>query len=125
MILLQYSMSRLKINLHLTLTRKDSDIKRSYLLLDAVFDKSGQMINGKFPFKNLTFERQGAKNIRRMKDSENQYLSVAGNDREWDCFGTRITSSCSCIRSADDDNAVGGAFELFMEFARLHTSIFK
>lgn len=110
--------------LHLILSRKEIKSDKNHLLLEAIFNEDGQMINGRFPYKNLTFERYGA-NIRRIKCYDKQYTPVADNDREWDCAGRRISGSCEYINRAEDDNSVGGAFELFIEFARLYTSIFK
>ena len=117
------SMKRKDNNLHLCLTRKNTEDKKSQILFDGTFNKDGQMINGRFPYKNLTFERYGA-NVRRMKNNENQYLPIAGNDREWDCYGARVRTF-SESGYLNDDNSIEAAFELFIEFARLHTSIIK
>jgi len=61
-----------------------------------------------------------------MKKHNTQFMPIAGNDREWDYNGLRIsgTNSDNLWYSGEDD-AVGGAFEIFIEFARLYTSILK
>lgn len=109
---------------HLVLGRRHSD-KSSDTLFDALFNKDGQMIEGRHPIEHLSFERRGA-NVRRMKKHNTQFMPIAGNDREWDYNGLRIsgTNSDNLWYSGEDD-AVGGAFEIFIEFARLYTSILK
>ena len=119
------SLKRADKNLHISLTRKTLDKKKSFVFMEAVIDKDGQMIEGRHPNTGLSFERRGA-NIRRMKKYGTQYLPVAGNDREWDSFGNRITSSCGDTRtSIAEDDFVTGSFELFIEMARLYTSVLK
>ena len=111
-------------DLHINLTRRTVDKSNNMVLLEATLNKDGQMINGRYPLHHLTFERYGA-NVRRMKKYGEQYLPIAENDREWDFCGKRLTGSPSDIRSINGDDCVGGAFEVFMELARLHTSVLK
>lgn len=120
-------------NTHININRKYSDTSKGIILLDALFDKNGQMIKGRFPLDKLIFERTGA-NVRRMKRSDGTiFMPVKGNDREWDQLGGRLPSvSENTVQKThrplnfiEKDNTDGGAFELFIEFARLYTSILK
>ncbi len=105
---------------HLCLTKKYSNETNSSVLLDAIFDKNGQMEKGRCPSHGLSFER-GGRNIRRMKRHNDNYMPISGNDREWDCCGNRLPS----VTKSNKDDANAGCYELFLEFARLYTSIFK
>lgn len=120
------SVNRIDGDLHLTLGRNNLDNSRNFTLFDVLFDKNGQMKEGKLPLERISFNRYGA-NVRRLKKQGMQFLPVGENDREWsNTAGTIISpSSDSNIWYSKEDNAVGGAFEIFMELARLHTSIFK
>ena len=109
-------------NTSIQVTRKFVGHSKGIVLLNAAFDKNGQMIQGSFPLENISFVRQKP-NIRRMIQRGQQFSPIDGNDREWDCLGRRIPSDLTCMTYYDD--SAGGAFELFIEFARLYTSIFK
>ena len=113
---------------HINLSRKFSDKQKKMTVLEALFDKNGQMINGSFFPEHLQFERNGA-NVRRMIRKGKQYLPVGTNDKEWDFLGQRVGSNIKedfvYNRTVlEEDNSAGGAFEIFLEFARLKTSIF-
>ena len=117
------SLKRESDNLHINLYRERFDQTRNETVLDVVLNKEGQMIEGRFPNKHLSFERYGA-NIRRMNCYGKQYLPVAGNDRAWSCLGTGMIDRGEdmCGKS---ESTLCGAYELFIEFARLYTSILK
>jgi len=96
---------------------KDADI------FEVVLDKNGQMINGQFlPYDNLLFERNN-NNIRRMYSPlyGETFLPVGGNDREWLCTTTSEGKRLSLYNLTD--NTEQGAFEIFLELARLKTVI--
>lgn len=126
------SINKTKDNMHLNLKRKYSETSKGVVLLDATFNKDGQMVQGKFPLENMNFERYGA-NVRRMvRDNGTVYKPVDGNDREWDSLGGRFPSASDefkfygrPINSIEEDTSDGGAFEIFIELARLYTSILK
>ncbi len=120
------SLNRTGENMHLTLARKNFDKSKNDILFDVLVNKDGQMIEGRYPLEHMTFERRGA-NVRRLKKHNSQYLPIAGNDREWNCNGTRISGVCgdNLWYAGREDNAISGAFEIFMEMARLHTSVLK
>lgn len=107
-------------NSNIKLYHKYSDGKRNDdLLFDVTLDKKGQMIKGQFFPRYLSFERD-AKNIRRMHDDlhGDSYLPVGGNDREWSCLGKGNLSPKILL-----DDSEKSAFEIFIELARLKTSI--
>ena len=113
---------------HINLSRKLPDKQMKMTVLDAIFDKNGQMINGSFTPEHLQFERNGA-NVRRMIRKGKQYLPVGTNDKEWDFLGQRVGSNIKedfvyNRTILEEDNSVGGTFEIFLELARLKTSIF-
>ena len=120
------SVNRVDGDLHIALGRNNKDKSREFMLFDAIFDKNGQMKEGMFPLEKMTFNRYG-NNTRRLKKQETCFLPVAENDREWlSTSGLRISpSSSENLWYVNEDNAVGGAFEVFLELARLHTSILK
>jgi hypothetical protein len=90
-------------------------------ILDVTLDKNDQMVNGHFLPQSLFFERS-SKNLRRMHSAfEKTYLPVGGNDKEWSYLGDKIPSANNQIYLYDD--SVQGAFEIFLELARLNTSI--
>jgi len=95
--------------------------KQDALILNAILDKNGQMFRGEFFPENLVFERDG-KNVRRMYSnfSGDNYLPVGNNDREWSCLGKPKPSAEELIEDSEK-----GAFEIFIELARLKTSIMK
>ena len=121
-----FSLDRAGENMHLTLTRKNIDKSQNDILFDALVNKEGQMVEGRYPLEHMTFVRRGA-NVRRIRKSKSQFLPIAGNDREWACNGSRIssTSGNNLWYAGEEDNAISGAFEIFMEMARLHTSVLK
>ena len=107
-------------NSSLKLYHKYSDGKRNDdLMFDITLDKNGQMIKGQFFPKCLSFER-GKNNVRRMHANlhGDTYLPVGGNDREWNCLGKGNLSPKILI-----DDSEKSAFEIFIELARLKTSI--
>ena len=107
-------------NSNLKLYHKFSDGKRNdELMFDITLDKNGQMIRGQFFPDALFFERD-KKNIRRMYSGfrGNLYLPVGGNDREWSGIGKEGLSSHILI-----DDSEKSAFEIFIELARLKTTI--
>ena len=94
------------------------------MILDVTLDKNGQMINGQFMSEggHWSFER-GKNNIRRMNDLfGNAYLPVGNNDREWSCLGNKISPSDK-TKYIQFWESVQGAFEIFLELARLKTVI--
>ena len=93
--------------------------KKDVPIFNATIDKNGQMFVGEFFPKNLMFERNG-KNIRRMYSnfSEDKYLPIGNSDKEWSCLGKPKLSSERLIYDSEK-----GAFEIFIELARLKTSI--
>ena len=107
-------------NSNIKLYHKYSDGKRNDdLMFDVTLDKNGQMIKGQFFPRYLSFERD-TKNIRRMHDDlhDDSYLPVGGNDREWSCLGKGNLSPKILL-----DDSEKSAFEIFIELARLKTSI--
>jgi hypothetical protein len=109
-------------NSNIKLYHKYTDIKKNdALIFEATLDKNGQMTNGHFlPGESLTFER-GKNNLRRMYSVEKTYMPVGGNDREWSYMGDKISPSNR--RQFVDEDSIQGAFEIFLELARLKTSI--
>ena len=107
-------------NSNIKLYHKFSDGNRNdELMFDLTLDKNGQMIRGQFLPETLSFERDN-KNIRRMYSGlrGDSYLPIGGNDREWSCLGRKNLSSTTLIDQSDKS-----AFEIFIELARLKTSI--
>lgn len=106
---------------NLYLLQKYPENPKGVILLDATFNKAGQMVKGYFPPEYLYFERNCAKgaNVRRMGycNSDSKLLPIGGNDREWHGWLPN--------RVLNHDNSTAGAYEIFIEFARLYTSIFK
>ena len=95
--------------------------KNDDLILEATLDRNGQMVNGQFLPESLFFERSN-RNLRRIySDFGKTYFPVGENDREWNYLGDKIPSANSPIYQYDD--SVQGAFEIFIELARLNTSI--
>ena len=121
------SMKKEKDITHLNLRRKYSDTSKGIILLDAQFNKDGQMVKGKFPPDDLFFERQKS-NLRRLSGSEtSNFIPVGSNDKEWSHISGLLpkTSNKSFLKTYYSDDSACGAYEIFMEFARLYTSIFK
>lgn len=107
-------------NSNLKLYHKFSDVKKNdELIFDVTLDKNGQMIQGQFIPEPLSFVREKG-NVRRMYSAYrgDSYLPVGGNDREWSCLGRKNLSSTTLIDDSDKS-----AFEIFIELARLKTSI--
>ena len=88
-------------------------------LLEAYFNEKGQMIIGNHFNNDLYFERSG-KNIRRIKNNGYTYMPVGNSDKDWDCFGKKLDTHI--FRGEDPSYA---AYEIFMELAKLKTSIFR
>ena len=98
--------------------RKNERIFDNDLIFDVTLDKNGQMIQGKFFPNPISFVRDKG-NIRRMYSdiSYESYLPVGGNDRAWSCSGKDL-DSFGQINASEKS-----AFEIFIELARLYTSI--
>jgi hypothetical protein len=97
--------------------------KKDATIFEATLDKNGQMINGQFLIlDNLLFERD-KRNMRRMYSSSTgiTYMPVGGNDKEWYCMDTIGSKKLSPKYLIDDSEQ--GALEIFLELARLKTSI--
>ena len=108
---------------NICLNRKYKDTSKSgFIIFNADFDKDGQMIYGKFPPEGLRFERYGD-NVRRIYRDKKIYLPIKGNDKAWEHTGRELFAG-DCRAFATDDST-HGAIELFLELARLRTSIFK
>ena len=93
-----------------------------YIIFNANFDKNGQMVYGKLPPDGLTFERNHC-NARKIYRDKKIDLPVSGNDKLWECAGRDLISGNS--RTFTNDDSTKGAFEIFIELARLKTSINK
>ena len=107
-------------NSNLKLYHKFSDVKKNdELIFDVTLDKNGQMIHGQFFPHTVSFVRDKG-NVRRMYSATrgDSYLPVGGNDREWSCLGRKNLSSTTLIDDSDKS-----AFDIFIELARLKTSI--
>lgn len=81
------------------------------------------MFNGRFlPVKTLNFERD-KRNTRRMFSNFTgiTYMPVGGNDRDWSCLDTLGSRKLSSYGLVDESEK--GAFEIFIELARLKTSL--
>ena len=107
-------------NSNLKLYHKFSDVKKNdELIFEVTLDKNGQMIQGQFFPEPLSFVREKG-NVRRIYSafSGDSYLPVGGNDREWSCLGGKNLSSTTLIDDSDKS-----AFDIFIELARLKTSI--
>ena len=112
------SINRGSKNSRMKLSRKYTDNKKpDEAILDVTLDKNGQMVNGYLTERSLFFERSN-RNLRRIhSDFEKTYLPVGGNDREWNYLGDRI----SLDQVSDYSNQ--GAFEIFLELARLQMAL--
>jgi len=98
--------------------------KNDNLIFEATLDKNGQMIHGHFlaPGDSLSFERD-KRNLRRMHSIYGEvYVPVGGNDREWSYLSKTLSSSEKSKYTQFDDS-IQGAFEIFLELARLKTAI--
>ena len=107
-------------NSNIKLYHKFSDDKiNDKLIFDVTLDKNGQMIQGQFLPQTVSFVREKG-NVRRMYSDIRKalYLPVGSNDREWSCLGKENLSSHTLI-----DDSEKSAFEIFIELARLKTSI--
>lgn len=111
------SINRSSDNFKLRLSKKYNDHSES-TLLEANFDKNGQMFSGYDFERQLHFERTNS-NLRRMSSMGNTYLPVGQNDKEWQSNGSTI-NTIPLIDCVSD-----GVYEIFIELARLHTSILK
>ena len=108
---------------NISLNRKYKDSSRTgFVIFNADFDKNGQMIYGKFPSEGLRFERFGD-NVRRIYRDKKIYLPIQGNDKAWEHNGRELFAGDR--RAFYNDDSTHGAIELFLELARLRTSIFK
>lgn len=108
-------------NSNLKLYHKFSDGQRNdEIMFDITLDKNGQMIQGQiFLPQAISFVRD-KRNVRRMYSTNisNSYLPVGGNDKEWSSLSKERLSSHNLINDSEKS-----AFEIFIELARLKTSI--
>ena len=122
------SMNKNEKNTTIRLSREVPNSSDKTIFFETLFNNNGQMIQGSLNIENyLNFERSGS-NIRRISNPSGTYLPLATNDRVWkSLIGTRFYSSSAdwVYGPIKEDNSAGGAFEIFIEFARHSTSIFK
>lgn len=107
---------------NMTLSRKHPDPKQSTLMLNAFFDNNGQMTKGIMPQECMTFERKGT-NIRRIYCNGSLYLPDGKNEKNWIHAGGHLTPAERISDSGN--NSRSGVYEMFMELARLRTSVLK
>lgn len=95
---------------------------KQHCVLEAQLDENGQMINGRYQFGHLRFERTNgnSNNLRRMFCDDHPMLPHGDNDREWG-----ITAEILPVLHRYGDNSTRGMYEIFLELARLHTSLYK
>lgn len=105
-------------NAHLKLYRVYPGNDKS-CVLSADFDKDGQMVKGNYSISNLKFERTN-QNTRRLSYGGyygRTFLPHGDNDREWG-LPAELTPGLA-------ENSTSGLFEIFIELARLHTTLYK
>lgn len=93
--------------------------KKNVVVLDATFNKNGQMINGAFlPAENLLFERSN-NNARQMYSNFHKafYSPNRNRGKDWLYLGSALSSD-KLIEESEK-----GVFEIFLELAKLRTSI--
>jgi hypothetical protein len=92
--------------------------KRKRCVFSADLNKDGQMVCGEYSMhSNLKFVRDG-NNVRRMNSSGDRALLPHGdNDKEWG-LSPEVTPD-------KEEYSSYGLFEIFIELARLHTSLYK
>ena len=88
-------------------------------ILEAHLDKNGQMVRGTYKYGNMQFERD-KNNVRRLKINNKTRLPHGENDREWG-----VTTDNLPIFQQFNDNSSRGMLEIFIELARLYTTLFK
>lgn len=93
--------------------------KFKHCVFEAELDKDGQMVNGTYLLGHLKFERKND-NIRRMKIGEITLLPHGDNDRDWG-----ISPAILPVLQGYDDNSTRGMYEIFIELARLYTTLYK
>ncbi len=93
--------------------------KAKQCVFEAQLDKNGQMVRGMYKYGNLQFERN-KDNVRRLKVNNNQRLPHGDNDREWG-----LTTEILPIYQQYEDDSTRGMLEIFIELARLYTSVYK
>ena len=104
----------------LTLSQKYNCGQGYIPLLEANFNQHGQMVSGSFPGRQLYFSRTN-RNVRKILDPYTTHRPSGEDDREWGAYASKIIGSSLPLK----DNADDGAYEIFMELARLYTSILK
>ncbi len=115
---IRLSINKTSNNTKITLYDKELESQnKSSAILEANLDNCGQMILGILPNDNLWFERTKTTNVRRIHDRFNTYLPAGYNDREW--------SLSVKSYAPKTDNVYHSAFEIFMQLARLNTSVLK
>lgn len=92
--------------------------KRKHCVLEAQLDKYGQMTNGQYHLGHLNFERKN-NNLRRMELNDCTIFPDGKNDREWG-----ITANILPPGQEYGDNSSVGMLEIFLELARLHTTMY-
>jgi len=93
--------------------------KDKHCILEAQLDEHGQMVRGFYQYGHLQFERN-KDNVRRIRSDERTLLPHGDNDREWG-----LTIEILPILHQDSDNSSRGTFEIFIELARLYTTLYK
>ena len=109
----KYDDSFLSINKSVDKTNIKVTTKRNMNFIDAIFNKDGQMTVGDIGC--FHFERS-KKNKRIIKTPLGNYTPHGYDDRKWGLVDD------GSIDNSSKDNPL---LELFLEFARLHTLIFK
>ena len=94
--------------------------KFKHCIFDAVFDSDGQMTEGEYKIPKIKFERKNG-NIRRMEYLSGSILPYGDNDREW----VGLSAECLPIYQRYGDNSTRGMYEIFIELARLYTTLNK
>ena len=119
------SINKSKDNAALTLSRQfsiNNQTSDKQLLFNATFDKDGQMVEATFPIEGLRFNRWG-NNRRHITRDDEIFTPINGNDKAWNYYGKRLASNSYIVHAKD--NSTCGAFEIFLELARLKTSLYR
>ena len=93
--------------------------KTKHCLMEAQLDKKGQMVKGMHHYGRLRFERN-KNNIRRLYSYDAKLLPYGDNDKEWG-----LSKDILPIRHQRGDNSSTGVFEIFIELARLYTTMYN
>ena len=93
--------------------------KKKHCVFEAEFDKDGKMVQGQYNIAHLKFER-GKDNIRRIQFGDTTLLPHGYDDREWGLDPRILPALHRC-----GDNSTRGMYEMFIELARLYTTLYK